>query len=272
MRTLIAFLKRYYHVLVFLLLETTAVVMMVHNTYYQGSKMLSWGNNLAGHWYKGIHSVTGYFGLKHENDLLAEENAQLRAQLSSSYISYNQCEFVLNDTVYRQQYRYREASVIKKSWRQQNNIIMVNMGRRQGIQRDMAVISAQGIVGVVVNTTENFASIMPILHSNSANSVKIKRTGSNGTLRWDGTDYRYATVEDIPSTHKLYKNDTIVTSGLANDFPEGIVVGYVTHVQTTQGSGFYKIRIRLSTDFNRLDHVYIIENRFKEEQDALNAE
>lgn len=269
MQTLIAFLKRYNYVLLFLLLEVLAVVMMVNNTYYQGSKLLRWSNNVAGKWYSSVHSVTGYFGLKRENDLLAQENAQLRAQLASSYISYNRNEFIRNDTVYRQQYRYHEASVIKKSWRQQDNIIMINMGRRQGIYRDMAVISAQGIVGVVVNTTENFATIMPVLHSNSENSVRIKRTGSNGTLRWDGTDYRYATVVDIPSTHQLYKNDTIITSGLANDFPEGIMVGYVTEVHTKQGSGFYDLRIRLSTDFNRLEHVYIIENRFKKEQDQL---
>lgn len=269
MRTLIEFLKRNNHVLLFLLLEVLAVVMMVHNSYYQGSKMLAWSNGIAGRWYSGVHSVTGYFGLKHENEALAEENAQLRAQLASSYISYDQREFVWNDTVYKQQFYYHKASVIKKSWRQQDNMIMVNIGHNQGIRRDMAVICAQGIVGIVVNTTDNFSSIMPVLHSNSENSVKIKRTGSNGTLRWDGTDYRYATVVDIPSTHKLYKNDTIITSGLANDFPEGIVVGYVTNVHTKQGSGFYDLRIRLSTDFNRLDNVYIIENRFKEEQDQL---
>lgn len=269
MRTLIEFLKRNNHVLLFLLLEVLAAVMMVHNTYYQSSKLLAWSNGIAGRWYSGVHTVSGYFGLKHENEALAEENAQLRAQLASSYISYDQREFVWNDTVYKQQFYYHKASVIKKSWRQQDNMIMVNIGRNQGIRPDMAVICAQGIVGVVVNTTANFSSIMPVLHSNSENSVKVKRTGGNGTLRWDGTDYRYATVVDIPSTHKLYKNDTIVTSGLANDFPEGIMVGYVTNVRTKQGSGFYDLRIRLSTDFNRLDNVYIIENRFKEEQDQL---
>lgn len=272
MRTLIDFLKQNSHILFFILLEVIAIVMMAHCTYYQGSKILAWSNGVAGQWYSGVHEVTGYFGLKHENEALAEENAQLRAQLASSYISYDQRKFVFNDTVYKQQYYYHKASVIKKSWRLQNNMIMVNIGSQQGVRPDMAVISSQGIVGVVVNTTNNFSSIMPILHSKSDNSVQIKRTGSNGRLIWDGIDYRYATVVDIPSTHKLYKNDTIITSGLANDFPEGIVVGYITSVHTKQGSGFYDIRIRLSTDFNRLDNVYIIENRFKGEQDQLMVE
>ena len=269
MLTLLNFLKRYNYVILFVQLEVVALLMVTRNTYYQGGKMVELGNSIAGGWYSGISSVTGYFGLKHENEQLVKENARLRAQLASSYISYHDSVFVYNDTVYRQQYKYRKASVIKSSWKQQNNMLMLNAGRNQGIEKRMAVISPQGIVGVVVNTTRNFSTVMPILHSDSRNSVKIKRTGSNGTLVWNGDNYRYASVTDIPSTHKLYKNDTIVTSGMANDFPEGIIVGYVDKVYTVQGSGIYNIKIRLSTDFNRIDNVYVIENRFKSEQDSL---
>ena len=269
MRTLLTFLKQYNYVIMFLFLETMAVLMMVRNSYYQSGKIAECGNRVAGRWYSGVNSVTDYFALKHENDALAAENARLRAALASSYMSYVDRVFVHNDTVYRQKYNYRKASVIKNSWKQQDNILMINMGRHQGIKPQMAVISPQGIVGVVLNTTENFATVMPVLHSNSRNSVKIKRTGSNGTLLWNGNDYRYATVTDIPSTHKLFVNDTIITSGLANDFPEGIMVGFVDKVFTVHGSGIYSIRIRLSTDFNRLDHVYVIENQFRAEQDSL---
>ena len=199
------------------------------------------------------------------------ENARLREQLAESYISYTDEEFVREDTVYKQRYDYTEAAILKNSWSQQNNYIMINKGLLHGVKPDMAVISPQGIVGVVVNSTTNFSTIMSVLHSDSRNSVKIKRTNTNGTLVWDGGDYRYASVVDIPTTHKLYKNDTIVTSGMANDFPEGIMVGYIESLKLIQGSGFYKVKIRLATDFNKLAHVYIINNRFKEEQDSLMA-
>lgn len=270
MHTLLDFIKRYNYILLFIILEVVSIVLITRNTYYQNSKIVSWGNNIAGSWYSGVSSVSGYFGLKHENELLAKENAELRAHMAASYIDYTKSEFTIEDTVYQQRYNYQEAKVIKKSWSQQYNYIMINKGSKQGIKPDMAVISPQGIVGVVINTTQNFSTIMPILHPDSRNSVKIKRTGNNGSLIWDGKDYRYASVIDIPSTHKLYKNDTIVTSGLANDFPEGILVGYVSGLSTVKGSGFYDVKIRLATDFNRLDHVYVIDNRFKDEQDTLN--
>ena len=271
MESLLAFIKRNNYVFVFLLLEILAIIFISQNSNYQGSKIVGVGNVVAGRCYDTIAKVGDYFGLRHENELLAAENAQLRAQLESSYISYNMREFVHQDTVYKQRYSYTEAQVVKNSWNQRNNYIMINKGRRQGIHNDQAVISPQGIVGVVVNTTDNFATIMPVLHSNSRNSVKISRINTNGSLVWTGGDFRYATLIDIPTTYKLHQNDTIVTSGMANDFPEGVMVGFVEQTTSERGSGFYTIKVRLATEFTKLDHVYIIENYFKAEQDSLMA-
>ena len=213
--------------------------------------------------------MSGYFGLKGENDRLAAENAMLRARLAESYISYTDTTFTIADTVYRQSYSYTEASVIKSRWNGQANYILIGKGERQGIEPDMAVVSPQGIVGVVVSTTENFASVMPVLHADSRNSVKLASSGVGGSLVWDGHDYRYAQVFDVPTTHPFQSGDTVVTSGLAGDFPEGIMVGFVESADTLHGSGFYKLRIRLATDFNKLDHVYVIKNVFRKEQQSL---
>lgn len=264
-----AFLARNSHVIVFVLLEAVAILLIVQNSIYQRSHIVRWGNAVAGVWHKGVSGVTGYFGLKAENEHLAAENAMLRAQMASSYITYSDSVFTVNDTVYKQRYSYVDARVIKNSYNKSKNYMMINKGSAQGVKMDMAVISPQGIVGVIVGCTRNFSTVMPVLHADSRNSVKLKRTNSTGSLIWEGGDFRYATVVDIPNTYKLHKNDTIVTSGLANDFPEGIAVGYIEDFESYQGSGFYKIRIRLATDFNKLNHVYIVDNHFKAEQDSL---
>lgn len=266
---LIGVLKKYDYVVVFLLLVVVSAVLMSRTSYYQGSKLVAWSNAVAGGWYQGVHSVGGYFDLKGENDRLAAENAQLKAQLGSSYISYTDSVFTVNDTVYKQRYTYTEARVIKNSWTQQNNYIMINKGADHGVEPDMAVISPEGIVGIVVSTSRNFATIMPVLHSDSRNSVKVRRTGVSGSLVWDGIDYRYAQIVDITTAYQINEGDTIITSGQANDFPEGIPVGFVHSAEPNQGTGFYKVRIELATDFNKLDHVYIIDNRFREEQQQL---
>lgn len=269
MNKLLQILRRYDYVVVFVLLVIFSLVLMSRSSYYQSSRLVAWGNGIAGDWYRGLNSVGGYFGLKSENDRLAAENAALRAQLAESYISYTDEVFTVNDTVYKQRYTYTEAQVMKNSWTQQNNYIMINKGSDHGVEPDMAVISPQGIVGIVVSTSRNFATVMPVLHSDSRNSVKVRRTGVSGSLVWDGRNYQYAQIVDITTAYQINEGDTIVTSGQANDFPEGIPVGYVQSAEANQGTGFYKVRLRLATDFNKLDHVYIIDNRFREEQQEL---
>ena len=196
---------------VFVVLVVLSLVLMVRSTYYQSSRLTAWTNGIAGDWYRGVNSVSGYFGLKAENDRLAAENAQLRAQMAESYISYTDSVFTVNDTVYKQRYTYTEARVIKNSWTQQNNYIMINKGSDLGVEPDMAVISPEGIVGIVVNTSRNFATIMPVLHSDSRNSVKVRRTGVSGSLVWDGLDYRYAQIVDITTAYQINEGDTIIT-------------------------------------------------------------
>jgi rod shape-determining protein MreC len=269
MNRLLEILKKYDYVVVFVVLVVLSFVLMARTSYYQSSRIVAWGNGIAGDWYRGVNSVGGYFGLKAENDRLAAENAALRAQLAQSYISYTDSVFVVNDTVYKQRYSYTEAQVMKNSWTQQNNYIMINKGSDHGVEPDMAVISPQGIVGIVVSTSRNFATVMPVLHSDSRNSVKVRRTGVSGSLVWDGLNYQYAQIVDITTAYQINEGDTIVTSGQANDFPEGIPVGYVQSAEPNQGTGFYKVSLRLATEFNKLDHVYIIDNRFREEQQQL---
>ena len=269
MHKLFEILKRYDYLVVFIVLVTLSLVLMARTTHYQGSRLASISSSIAGRWNQGINSVGGYFGLKAENDRLAAENAQLRAQMAESYISYTDSVFTIDDTVYSQRYQYTEARVIKNSWSGQNNYIMIGKGSDNGIRPDMAVISPEGIVGIVMYTSRHFATVMPVLPSDSRNSVKVKRTGISGSLVWDGLDYRYAQVLEVPTTHQFNEGDTIITSGHASDFPEGILVGFVVRAENLKGSGFYKVRIRLATDFNKLDHVYVIDNRFRDEQQQL---
>ena len=79
MRSLIEFIKRYNYIFLFLLLEVLAIIMMVRNSYYQSSRIVRLGNNIAGGWNSKVENLTSYFGLKAENDRLAAENAMLRA-------------------------------------------------------------------------------------------------------------------------------------------------------------------------------------------------
>ncbi|MFL5752099.1 MAG: rod shape-determining protein MreC, partial [Bacteroidia bacterium] len=106
-------------------------------------------------------------------------------------------------------------------------------------------------------------------HKDQKVICKVKKDGSYGPLAWDGSDYRYAILTDIPTHVKLAKGDTITTSALSDIFPEGIMAGVIEEFERKQGDAYYTLKVKLSTDFKKLNHVYVIRNNYKAEQDTL---
>jgi rod shape-determining protein MreC len=146
---------------------------------------------------------------------------------------------------------------------------MLNKGAAEGISRDMAVISPKGVVGIVRDVSANFCSVISVLHKDSKISAKIKKNNYVGTLVWKGMDYRTAHLQDIPTHVKLSLGDTVITSGYSHIFPEGVMIGTIKNFNILEGENFYTIKLTFSEDYNSLDHVYIINNLMKNEQEEL---
>jgi rod shape-determining protein MreC len=197
------------------------------------------------------------------------ENARLRKMISTSYVKIVNNVHQENDTVYKQQFSFIDAKVISKSVNKRNNFFMLNKGSSSGIEVDMGVIAPNGVVGIIVKTTPNFSLVMSVLHQDSKLNVRNQRTKTTGTLVWNGNNYAVGQIIDMPSSVPVKKGDSIVTSGFSRDFPEGIMVGRVKSFQKDKGTGFYKVNVSFSTDYNKLEYVYVIKNFFKIEQDEL---
>ncbi len=133
----------------------------------------------------------------------------------------------------------------------------------------MGVVCSQGIVGIVRDVSENFCSVMSVLHENTRIPVNIKKFGENSILTWSGEDEWHAKMERIPSHLELAKGDTVVTSSYSSIFPEGVMVGTIESFEKIAGITFYNVTIKLSTDFNRLSYVNVVNNLMKEEQTKL---
>ncbi|MFZ4401743.1 MAG: rod shape-determining protein MreC [Bacteroidales bacterium] len=266
MRQLFAFLIKNYFFFLFVLLEIIAFVMIANNSFYQGARMLNTANQLTGSVYQSYNDIFDYLYLKQNNRILAEENAGLRAMIEKSYVKFTTSEIVIHDTLYKQQYNYIDAKVISNSTGKRNNYLMLNKGYNQGIRNNMAVVSSNGIVGIVNGVSGNFSSVMSLLHSEAKISAKLKKTNAAGSVTWEGGSFKKGSLTDIPSHIRFRTGDTVITSGFSLDFPEGIVIGTVSEYKITPGDNFYKIIINFSTDFNKLDYVYVVKNMFKDEQ------
>ena len=109
---------------------------------------------------------------------------------------------------------------------------------------------------------------MSLLNLDFRLSSKIKSNGYFGSLSWDGRDYRFAILNEIPQHVSVNVGDTVETTNFSAIFPEGIMVGTVSDFEKT-GGDFYKIKVLLSTDFKKLNYVRVIGNMKKNEQQDL---
>ncbi len=266
MRNLWIFINRYNAFFFFIIFFTIGLFLTIKNNAYQRSITLNSTNEVVGSAYERLNVLKRYLNLGQVNDSLAAENAKLKTEILAFKEVDSSKTVVVNDTINAVQYTYQSAKVIKNSISQRNNVITINKGSLDGIERDMAVISPQkGVVGFILDVSPHLATIRSLLHDNTPISVSIKKNNALGSLLWgEGNfDYRKAYVKEIPNHLKIYVRDTVITSG-SGGFPKGIEVGTVNR-KLANGD----IEVNLFNDFSTLQYVYIIKNKLAAEQKAL---
>ncbi|RLD62363.1 MAG: rod shape-determining protein MreC [Bacteroidetes bacterium] len=269
MRTLIKFLLKYYYFLLFLLFELFSVLLVIENNNYQKSSFLNSANSISGNIYKSVSSFKSYIDLYQKNETLSAENSRLYNSLKSSFKSNKISLLEIYDSTYFQQYVTISAHVINNSVNRQNNYLTIDKGKKHGVSEEMAVISPTGIVGIIKNVSNNYASVISILNTNLHISAMIKKNDYFGSLVWDGKNYRETTLKDIPNHVKINIGDTIITSGYSSIFPKGKLIGVISDFEHEKGGNFYLITVKLSTDFKKLSYVYVVGNLLKQEQKDL---
>lgn len=250
-------------------MEAFCFYLMYRNNGYQGSSIFNSANKISANVYQTAANVREYLLLKDENKRLSLENARLYNMLRTGYMAVPLNVYKRKDTLYKQQYTYVSAKTVNSSINRRSNYLTLNIGSEQGITRDMAVINSDGAVGFVKDVSKNFASVMSLLHKDMRVNCQLKDERTYGPLVWEGDDYRYCLLKDIPTHTRIKKGDVVVTSEKSGIFPEGINVGTVESFEQRSGEPFLTIKVKLVTDFKKLNYVFVIKNKFKAERDSL---
>ena len=274
MRNLLNFFLKYNYWFLFILLEVISFALLFRFNNYQGSAFFTSSNQLAGMAYEAANNVTGYFHLKSINDDLVQKNMELELQME--HLRKALMELTSDSTGLERMksdalkgYDIYRANVINNTLTHVDNYITIDKGENDGIRSEMGVINGSGVVGIVYHTSANYSLVIPVLNSKSSISCKIKRSDYFGFLKWDGGSSMYATVKDMPR-HSLFSlGDTIVTSGHSAVFPGGIPIGTVEDISDSHDGLSYLLKVKLFTDFGRLNDVRVIAQKGQEEQMEL---
>ena len=210
-------------------------------------------------WVNTVKNKLNYLeNLKEENKGLRKQNVELALQNEQLH------EAMLENIRLRRLLRFKErssyqliaANVIGSGQEQTVQSLILNVGSREGVQKNMPVVTDRGLVGKIIAANPHQSLAQILLDRNSLVSVRLQKSREVGVIGWSGNfwlDLNY-----IPRDVPVELGEVVVTSGLSRIYPAGIKVGIVAQVIENQYELFKEIRVKPAVNFNRLEEVFII--------------
>ena len=275
MRNVFLFIRKYANFLFFLLLQIIALSFLFRYNKYHEAAFMNVAGEFTGIINQRYSKVEYYFRLKKINEQLAAENAVLNQLRKENFERPTGNEKTVLDTIQTdtmreiRKYTWMGANVVGSTVNTQTNFITIHRGLLQDVRPNMGVVSPQGIVGTVVNVSDNYASVMTLLHRQYKVVVKIKNGGDRGTIEWDGISPMFVTLKDIPKSAKVKVGDSVETSPTSSLFPGNLMVGTIAEIVDDKSSNFYTLKVKPATNFFNIEYVYVIANTQYLEQKRL---
>lgn len=272
MRNLIEFILKYSGIFIFTILFVTCLAMLVSNGRFHSSVWFTSANSVSNKIYGIGNGVYGYFNLKSINASLQQSNAQLENEVLNLRSQIAEYRSILSDSLdlsNTRRYDYVLCTVLNNSTRHPRNYFTIDKGELDGVKAGMGVADQNGVVGIVNVAGKKTARVISLLNTTQHISVRIKDTGTIGSLSWKVNDPKTAYMEEVPRHSKFAIGDTVVTSGFSTAFPADIPVGVIEGRIKTESDNFYVLKIRLASDFNTLSTVRVLKDSYKNELDSL---
>ena len=281
MDKLLEFLHKYRHWFVFLILETIALVTYLSGSLY--SRSLGWYATSAvfGRVNELMTEGWSYVGLRPRNEELLRENARLRTAYTLLARQMQDAEahgllprLHATDSLPIDPSAVIIARVVNRVTHTNEVYYTINKGRRDGIETDMGVMSASGVVGAVMAVSDHYALVIPVLNPKIRLACTLLGQEVSGTLTASSSpNANEAILSNVPPHAHPQIGDTITTSGYSYLFPEGMMVGTIADSVPARVKGsagtFANYPVHLATDFQGLRYVYVIREKPTHEVRAL---
>lgn len=197
-------------------------------------------------------------GTRNENLLLLDENRRLLNEIAGlkEAVQENNRLRQLLDFQEKSGFQTVVARVIGRDVSTEYRAIRLNRGENAGIQKDMAVVTSQGIVGRILRTTDDTADVVTVMDTLSAVDAIDERSRARGII--EGLSDELCQLRFALRTDDIALNDVLISSGLGGVFPKGIPVGVVTKVVKQPYGITQEVEVRPAVDFSKLEEVLVI--------------
>ncbi len=206
----------------------------------------------------GWAMVGGLIDLYGENQQLQEELLRLRVERNSLK------EMAAEAERYRAVFEFQQhcpyptvvAQVIGRNPTNWHRTLIIAKGRRDGVVEGLGVVTPLGVIGRVLKVHRTFSIVQLVLDRDNAITAVVQRTRDEGIVQ--GTEDGRATLKYIPPLSSIKAGDVVVTSGLDDRFPKGMLIGVVDQVEQKVATPFKSASLTSYADFSRLEEVIVL--------------
>lgn len=203
-------------------------------------------------------TLTDLNELASQNKQLEEENLALKAEIAHLKEIETEAQLLKRELKFNESLKKDEFLITKVLGRSPIGVSgswLLNRGKKDGIKPSSLVISEGYLVGKIKNVFERGSLLELVTSHRVLIPVVLTQSRANGLLRGG---LQGMVVEEIPLDIKVEIGEDVVTQGLDEEYPEGILVGKVREVQVEKGAIFQKVLVETPLKFSQIEVVSIV--------------
>ena len=201
--------------------------------------------------------------LKKENQELRQKNIQLEEELRKLEVVQSENSTLkeyLNLTEQYKSYKTVPAYIINKDISNYSEIFVINVGSNSGVEENMTVIAAEGLVGHVISVTADTAKVQTLVDTSNVVSATLENSKDTvicrGTLNGNELKATYVSTDTV-----LTEGEKLHTSGMGGIYPKGIYIGKILKINNTKNITDRSFITEAAVDFENLETVLVITNK-----------
>lgn len=249
----------------FIILISLSLIALTIMTYQRDRKPFSFLKNLS-YPYDLFNKVTANISTNFKDLLNAFEiNKTLKKKLEETLLDRQAYDELIHEnkrlkellSLKSQRSDYvTTAKVIGRGYDRLLNTLVFDKGKSSGIQKDMAVITANGLVGKIYSVKNDFSEALLLKDQNFSVAVRLQKSRREGVL--SGTGRKYCLLKYITPEETVENGEVVITSGLDGNYPPGLPVGVVTNVKKEGVEFFQFIEILPFQSDTKIEEVVIL--------------
>jgi rod shape-determining protein MreC len=198
------------------------------------------------------------FAISRENDELRDRNILLTTELANLRKAKGENAELrkLLGLKNNPGWKVIAADVVGKTTIGERNMLTLNVGNGDNVEKGMPVITDGGLIGRIFTTSLGFSMAEGLFNRNLRIAVKVARTRTDGILSWEGGDELL--VRNIPKALDVQIGDEVVTSEYSTLFPSDISVGTVIRIEPEANSFFRKVFLQPTAHPMQVEHCFVV--------------